>query len=90
MTPSISIIIIARLHACYWPIGLHAWELQSAVNTPAKIASILDLVSVLGGSADDRIAWFQQKGLLASSLNCPACGSTMAMQTKNDVEDKRR
>ena len=63
---------------------------RSAVNTPAKMASSLDLVPVLGGSADDRITCFQQKGLLAGSLNCPAWGSTMAMQTRNVIEDKRR
>ena len=65
-------------------------ELQSAVNTPAKNVNFLDLVPVPSGSSDERNAWFHQKVLLSSSLNCPACGSTMAMQASNDNEDKRR
>ena len=52
--------------------------------------SILDLAPVIAGNADNQITWFQQKGLLASSLNCPACGCAMRMQTRNDIQDKRR
>ena len=52
--------------------------------------SILDLAPVIAGSVEDRISWFQQRSLLANRLNCPACGAAMQMQTRNDIQDKRR
>ena len=52
--------------------------------------SILDLLPVLSGTADEQISWFQQKGLLCRSRNCPSCGLAMRIQTRNDIQDKRR
>ena len=51
--------------------------------------SILDLAPVLAGSTDEQIEWFQGKGLLASSMTC-TCGLPMQLQTRNDIQDKRR
>ena len=52
--------------------------------------SILDLLPVLSGTADEQLSWFQQKGLLSRSQNCPSCGLAMHIQTRNDIQDKRR
>ena len=52
--------------------------------------SILDLLPVLSGTADEQLSWFQQKGLLSRSQNCPSCGLAMRIQTRNDIQDKRR
>ena len=52
--------------------------------------SILDLLPVLAGTNDQQIAWFQQRGLLASNDNCPSCGLQMQLQTRNDIQDKCR
>ena len=52
--------------------------------------SILDHAPVLEGGADDQIAWFQAKGLLGGTCNCPSCGSAMRLQARNDIQDKRR
>ena len=42
------------------------------------------------GHVDQQIAWFQSKGLLATSKACPACGQPINMQTRSDVTDKYR
>ena len=52
--------------------------------------SILDLLPVLSATADEQLSWFQQKGLLSRSQNCPSCGLAMRIQTRNDIQDKRR
>ena len=52
--------------------------------------SILDLLPVLSGTADEQLSWFQQKGLLSRSQNCPSCGLEMRIQARNDIQDKRR
>ena len=39
--------------------------------------SILDLASALAGSPDQQLDWYQQRGLLARSMTCSACGSTI-------------
>ena len=70
-------------------VQLQAREMWNAVSTLAEM-SILDLAPVIAGSVDNRITWFQQRSLLANSLNCPACGAAMQMQTRNDIQDKRR
>ena len=52
--------------------------------------SILDLLPVLSGTADEQLSWYQQKGLLSRSQNCPSWGLAMRIQTRNDIQDKRR
>ena len=37
-----------------------------------------------------QIGWFQAKNLLARLPNCSACGSTMVLQKRSDIQDKRR
>ena len=51
---------------------------------------ILDLLPVLSGTADEQLSWFKQKGLLSRSQNCPSCGLAMRIQTRKDIQDKRR
>ena len=52
--------------------------------------SILDLGPYMFGDVDQQIAWFQSKGLLATSKTCPACSQSMNMQIRSDVTDKYR
>jgi ssDNA-binding Zn-finger/Zn-ribbon topoisomerase 1 len=53
--------------------------------------SILDLGHAIFGDLDNQVAWFQQKNLLSLQpmANCPACGTAMVIQTRNDTQDKR-
>ena len=60
------------------------------INKQTMSISILDLLPVLAGSPMQQINWFQQKGLLASSMNCPLCGTAMITQIRNDIQDKYR
>ena len=60
------------------------------INKQAMSISILDLLPVLAGSPMQQINWFQQKGLLASNMNCPLCGTAMITQVRNDIQDKYR
>ena len=49
--------------------------------------SILDLGQVIFGDLDKQIAWFQQKNLLSLQPNCSVA---IVIQTRNDIQDKRR
>ena len=50
----------------------------------------LELGPVIFGSLDEQIHWLQSKGLLARQKLCPVSSQQMALQTRNDVTDKRR
>ena len=52
------------------------------------MASILDLADISSArtTIEERIAWFQSKGLLARTKNCPSCNHVMEMQGRNDIK----
>ena len=55
-----------------------------------SMCSILALAGVLSADVEQQIAWFQSKGLLAHSKICPACNSSMTLQTRTDITDQYR
>ena len=64
--------------------GLEKYQKSSIISVKALP------LPVLSGTADEQLSWFQQKGLLSRSQNCPSCGLAMRIQTRNDIQDKRR
>ena len=52
--------------------------------------SLLDLGPVIFGDIDRQIAWFQSKNLLPRQATCSSCGAAMALQQRNDIQDKKR
>ena len=56
----------------------------------SKMSSILSIVSILGADTDEQINWFQNKGLIARTKNCPACTQAMTLQQRSDVTDQYR
>ena len=56
----------------------------------STMSTILQLSGVLSADVEDQISWFQTKGLLASTKNCPACSQAMTLQQRSDITDKYR
>ena len=54
------------------------------------MSSILALSGVLSADIDQQITWFQSKGLLASTKNCPVCSHGMTLQPRSDITDQYR
>lgn len=56
------------------------------------MASILDLAAIISDrtSPQERLDWFQQKGLIARTKNCAICNHPMELQSRSDVTDKFR
>ena len=79
--------IVQFLGVCFLP----GPRLPQLVNS-AAMASILDLADVISARTSmlERIRWFQRKGLLAQSKNCPSCSSPMDLQKRTDVSDEYR
>ena len=66
------------------------WRARHRGKNEATKMSILDLGPYMFGDVDQHIGWFQSKGLLATSKNCPACSQPMDMQKRSDITDKYR
>ena len=72
-------------------IGEFACAGKRGGNCKRKMSlSILDIAHVLAGGPDQQIDWFQQKGLIARNKACPSCGLQMRIQSRNDIQDKKR
>ena len=56
------------------------------------MANILDLAAVISErtSPQERLEWFQNRGLIARNKMCPACNAPMELQTRKDVSDQYR
>ena len=56
--------------------------------------SILDLGQIIFGDLDRQAGglpgFSTEKNLLSLQPNCSVCGTAMVIQTRNDIQDKRR